>query len=198
MESLKRFEKNSSVAAGIALILYAVIGFTGNSGFLTTIFNVAVLAAGITCFIEKSEALKICSVSAMAAVTLVNTVIYFFRMLGNLFRGYINLNFLVNFGSGMIFGILQFAAYAALAVIIYMLFKGIGHGLLKYWYAPSVVLIISAFLSGAVSVFMNIINGYFSFSVIFGFINHIIYSLVLSIGCGLLSFSMYIKTSKTE
>ena len=189
MEQLNQIKKFSPVIAGIALVVYSVIGLIGGGSFLTIVYNIGILVAGITCFIEKTELVRVIALGICAVSVFVSFIIGFFGFLGNLFGGYFGFFDTILFLVSYLSVILEFAAVAIMAVFVLMQSKGINSKLTKYWYVPAGILLISTILGIVTSFILSLIYGGFSFAVIFRIFGTVIVALIIIVGFAALGLS---------
>ncbi len=187
MEQLK---KNAHLIAGIAFIVYAVIGFIRAGGFFNILFYIAALAIGVSCFIKKTELVKIIGFGLMAFVSLSFIFKGVLSFLEYLIRGYLGFGNVIFWLMSMFSSVVELIGIVAMAILLFMLWKKAENILTKFWYAPAGVVLVSVIISSLASFLNSLFSGYFRFSVIFYIAKNIVVIAVLVVGMVSLAFSM--------
>lgn len=182
---LDQIKKISSYIAGVACILYGIIGLITGHSFLAYVIYIAVIVLGVSCMIENAEIVGVISAGVMTLFNFFSLVSFFFSLLRVFINGYLD-------GTDIIFWILslgisalELVSSAALLIFIILGWKSTANKMTKFWYAPAAVSLLSAFITLLISLLQMILFGYginfsFLFNVAKTFAVNIIYVVAIA------------------
>lgn len=154
MNQLDQTKKISPYIAGVACILYSIIGLIRGDTFIGMVLYIAILVLGVSCMIENAEIVGVIAVGVMAIFNLFSLISFFFTTILNFIQGYYAPFFMITNILALGVSFLKLISSVALLVLSVMRWKRANNFITKFWYAPAVVSLLSAFLT----VFIALLN----------------------------------------
>ncbi len=202
MKTLNRLKKISPVVAGVVYVVYAAILMLSGIRGMGIVSSLAILGVGITCFIKKTEPIKMGLLLFCALLSFLSVFLTFLGFVRMLFEGVISIIDFIRIPLSLFTSALRVVSLAVLAALVFVSWKKISSIITKFWYVPAVITVVSALIDAVIRVF-NLIAygmnfGHFFFGFLFDTIVMILLSGIYAVGQAALGLSTVAENEKTE